>query len=358
MRRSFKHAALAVIVAGAVALAGCGSDSSSGGSDTSGGSTSTPAVSIAKIGIAAPEKGNDYGWNQQGVEGAKAAAANLGAEIEVADGVGYDNVEPVLRRLAQQGSKLIIAQASGYNTVAPKVAAQFKVPTLVYDSPSATKAGEVADVETSSQQGAYLAGILAANTTKTGTLGIVISAADTNWFKMAGGFAAGAKSVKPDVKFKMAQIGQAAYADSAGGKRVTAQVIAAGADVVFGMGDGASFGMLQAVETAKAPAGADKVYFIDVIGDKTPIDKKGVLLSSVLWDFTKTFEQAAADIGAGTFGSKGYNIDVTNGISLLKTDKAPAEAWTAVDDAQAKIASGEIEVPLTPDQASVDALIK
>ncbi len=175
---------------------------------------------------------------------------------------------------------------------------------------------------------------------------------------MAGGFAAGAKSVNPDLKFRFAQIGQAAYADSAGGKRVTAQVIAAGADVVFGMGDGASFGMLQAVETAKAPAGADKVYFIDVIGDKTPVDKKGVLLSSVIWDFTPTFTQAIADIGAGTFGDAGYNLTVANGISLLKTDKASDEVWAEIDTAQAGVADGSIEVPLTPDRASLDALIK
>lgn len=357
MRRLLTHAALAVAVAATVGLTGCGSDDKKADTGSSGGTTAA-AGAVAKIGIAAPEKANDYGWNQQGVEGAKAAAAATGAEIDVADGSGYDNVEPVLRRLAQDGSKLIIAQASGYNTVAPKVAAQFKVPVIVFDAPSATKPGLVADVETSSQQGAYLAGVLAAKTTKTKTLGIVISAADTNWFKQAGGFAAGAKSVAPDVKFRFAQIGQAAYADSAGGKRVTAQVIAAGSDVVFGMGDGASFGMMQAVETAKPPAGADKVFFIDVIGDKSAIDKKNVLLSSVLWDFSQVFEQAIKDVGAGTFGNQGYVVSVDNGISLLKTDKAPADAWAAVDEAQAKVASGEIKIPLTPDRAALDALIK
>ena len=356
MKRLYIHAGSVVVIAAAVAFAGCGSSSKS--SSNSSGSTASTGTKVGKIGIAAPEKANDYGWNQQGVEGAKAAAAAEGAQIEVADGSGYDNIEPVLRRLAQRGSKMIIAQASGYNTVAPKVAAQFKVPTLVYDSPSSTKAGTVADVETSSQQGAYLAGILAASVTKTNTLGIVISAADTNWFKQSGGFAAGAKSVNPKVKFKMAQIGQAAYADSAGGKRVTAQVIAAGADVVFGMGDGASFGMLQAVQTAKAPAGASKVYFIDVIGDKTPIDKKHVLLSSVIWNFTQVFQQAMADVGAGTFGQKGYDLTVKNGISLLKTNNAPASAWAKVAAAQAKIADGSLTIPLTPNQAAVNKLIK
>ena len=358
MRRLVKCAAAVLLaVALALALAACGGDDDDSGAAaaTTGGSSSTPAAaSISKIGIAAPEKANDYGWNQQGVESAQRAAQSAGAQIDVSDGIGYDNVEPVLRRLAQSGSKLIIAQASGYNTIAPKVASQFKVPTIVFDAPNATQPGTVADVETSSQQGSYLAGILAAKATKTGTLGIVISAADTNWYKMAGGFAAGAKSVNPNIKFKFAQIGPAAYADSAGGKRVTSQVIASGADVVFGMGDGASFGMLQAVETAKPPAGADKVWFIDVIGNKTPVDKKGVLLSSVLWDFTKTYEQAIADIGAGTFGDKNYDLNVQNGISLLKTDKAPAAAWEAVDKAQQGIADGSIQVPLTPDKAALD----
>ena len=140
---------------------------------------------------------------------------------------------------------------------------------------------------------------------KTGTLGMVISADTPSWHKANGGFVAGAKSVKPDIKFLQAQIGPAGYADAEGGKRVTETVIAGGADIVFGQGDGASFGMLQAVETAKPPAGADKVWFIDVIGDKTSIDEKGVLLSSVLWDFAGTFEQAIADINAGTFGNAG-----------------------------------------------------
>jgi basic membrane protein A len=351
-----KLATLAGTAVLAVGLTACGSSSSSSGAATTTGGSA--AGSVTKIGIAAPEKGNDYGWNQQGVESATRAAKAAGAEIEVADGIGYDNVEPVLRRLAQTGSKLIIAQASGYNTIAPKVAAQFKVPTIVFDAPAATAPGIVADVETSSQQGSYLAGILAASQTKTNVLGIVVSAADTNWFKMSGGFAAGARSVNPKVKFRFAQVGQAAYADSAGGKRVTAQVIAAGADIVFGMGDGASFGMLQAVETAKAPAGASKVFFIDVIGDKTKIDKKGVLLSSVIWDFTTIYGDAIKDVEAGTFGTKNYDLSVANGISLLKTDKAPADVWAKVDAAQTGIQDGTITVPLTPTRASLNALIK
>ena len=318
----------------------------------------TAANKVLKMGIIAPEKGNDFGWNQQGVDGAKAAAASVGATIEVADGAGYDDPGPILRQLADGGAQFIIAQASGYNTAAPKFAAENNIPVVVYDDPTATKAGLVADIETNSQQGAYLAGVLAAKASKTGTVGIVISADDTNWHKQAGGFVAGAKSVNPAIKFLQATIGQAGYADAAGGKRVTLTLISGGADVIFGMGDGASFGMLQAVETATPPAGADKVWFIDVIGDKTTVDTKGVLLSSVLWNFQGAFEQAIADINAGTFGNQGYTLDVANGgISLLQTANISADAWAAVQTALDGIKSGAIAVPLTPKQADVDALI-
>ncbi len=338
--------AAAVLLGGAVA-AGCGSDDDDSSSDSA--SSEAPISSFA---IVTPEKGNDYGWNQQGVEGAQKAADELGIDLEVADNSGYEDISPILRELSTSGNEFIVAQASGYNTTAPDVAAQTGVPALVWDNPEANQPGTSVDAETASQQGAYLAGILAADTTQTGKLGIVISADDTNWNKMAGGFTAGARSVDPDVEIELAQIGQAGYADTAGGKRVTEAVIADGADVVFGMGDGSSFGMLQAVENA------DDVKFIDVIGDKTAIDDQGVLLSSVLWSFDGLYEDAIAAIGDDTLGEQGFELDLENGgISLLRTDLIDDQTWSEIEDAQQKIIDGDIKVPLTEEKSQVDALI-
>jgi basic membrane protein A and related proteins len=347
----------------AVFAAGCGGDegdegtpaATGAGTDTGGGAQ----VEIDKIAIVAPEKANDYGWNQQGVEGARKAAESIGADIEVADGAGYEDVTPILRQLADGGADFIIAQASGYNTAAPEVAQETEVPVVTYDKPDNTTPGLVADISTSAYQGGYLAGVLAGKMTKTNTLGIVESADDTNWHKQAGGFVAGARSVNPAIKIRLAQVGQAGYADAAGGRRVTNSVIAGGADIVFGMGDGSSFGMIQAVETAEPPSGADQVWFIDVIGDKTSIDKEGVLLSSVLWDFSGTFEQALEDIKNGTFGEEGYDLNVENGgMSLLQTEHIPDDVWAEVEDAKAGIIDGSVEVPVTPTKGELEALIK
>jgi simple sugar transport system substrate-binding protein len=316
------------------------------------------AQKVAEVGFASPEKPTDYGWNQQGYVGAKKAAAVNGAKVLDATGSGYENVEPNLRRLAQQGADLIIAHASGYNSAAPAIAEEFKVPVVVWDAKaSAVKKGLVSNVLTRAQEGAYLAGVLAAQMSKTGTLGIVVSASDENWFKQAGGYCQGARSINKSVKFKYGRIGPASYADAAGGKRITQTVISAGADVVFGMGDGSSFGMLQAVGTAKAPAGATKVWFIDVIGNKTKIDKKGVLLSSELWDFAPIYTRAIKAVNAGTFGTT-YVLDAKNGLSLLKTNKAPASAWAKVAAAQKKIANRSIKVISTATEPAVKKYCK
>jgi len=345
----FKHAAAKWVAV--LAIAGLLLGGSSGAVARA---KAVKANKIKVIAIAAPEKATDRGWNQQGVYAAYQVAKAVGAKLVVNDGIGYDNTESVLRRLATGGANFIIAQASGYNTIAPRIAQQYKIPTVTYDAPKDLLKGLVADIETSSQQGAYLAGVLAARMTKTNILGIVISAADTNWYKQSGGYIAGARSIKRNIKFLRAQIGQAAYDDAAGGNRVTKSVIAGGADVIFGMGDGSSFGYLQSIETAKV---GHKVWFIDVIGNKAPLDKNHVLLSSVLWNFEPTFMQAANDINNGTFGTHNYNLNASNGVHLLKSRYIPGKVWVELERDRRAIIAGTIKIPLTPTEAAVRNLL-
>jgi basic membrane lipoprotein Med (substrate-binding protein (PBP1-ABC) superfamily) len=114
---------------------------------------------------------------------------------------------------------------------------------------------------------------------------------------------------------------------------------------------------MQAVQTAKPPQGASKVWFIDVIGDKRKIDKKGVLLSSELWDFSPIYTRAIRAVNAGNFGTT-YVLDAKNGLSLLRTNKAPASVWAKVTAAQKRIASGSIKVVSTATERAVKRYCK
>jgi simple sugar transport system substrate-binding protein len=339
--------ARAVAVVATVALLGTGT-AYAGGAFRSG--------KVTKIGFASPAKASDYGWNEQGYNGAKAAAAATGAKLQAITNIGYDKTDVILRQLVQGGANFIVAHASGYDTIAARLAQQYKVPMITYDVPTNLKKGYVSYITTSSQEGAYLAGILAAKMTNTHKVGIVISAADDNWYKMSGGFAQGFRSVDKTSKIYFATISPTGYDDTAGGRRVANSVIAQGADVLFTMGDNASFGYLQAVESAKV---GHKVWMIGDIGNMSPIDKNHVFLSSVLWSFDKTFTQAVKDVNAGTYGTHGYNLDLKNGgISLLKTKYISSSVWSAVQAAQQQILAGKIQIKVTHTAGQVQALLK
>jgi len=312
------------------------------------------AQGITSLAIMTPEQGTDFGWNQQGIDAAAAVAKKNKLKFTAAQGLGYGDVRNTLRELADDKTGLIIAHASGYATAAAEVGTETGTRVAVVDSPKALKAGLVADYTLSGHEGAYLAGILAAKMTKTDTVAVIVSGEPPAWNAQSYGFAQGVKATKPDVKIRYAVIGPAAYSDAAGAKRVTEAAIAAGADVVFGQGNGASFGMIQAVEAAK-PVNGGKVWFIDVIGNKTSVDH-GHLLSSVLWDYEPVFNQMVQDVKANSFGSHDYHLSLESGsIHLLKTSYIPAAVWKDLQAKQADIIAGKIKVEQTFDAAKVRA---
>ncbi len=318
--------------------------------------TSAHAQDIDTIAVLTPEVGSDFGWNQQGVDAAKAAGEAAGVKVVVAEGLGYGDVRAPMRELAAEGVDLIIAHASGYITAGIEIAEETGVPVAIVDSPEALKKGLVADYTLSGHEGAWLAGRIAGKMTKTGTVGIVVSGEPPSWNSQSAGFAQGVRAENPDVKILYAVIGPAAYADVAGGNRVTTSVIAAGADIIFGQGNGSTFGMLQAVETNKAPDGSD-VMFIDVIGDKTSVDK-GHLLTSVLWDMTPVYGAMIADLKDGSFGTKHYAISVEgDSVKLIKTPQMPDDVWAAAMALREQIVSGDVSLEPIFDAEEVRKLV-
>jgi len=314
------------------------------------------AADVTSIAILTPEQGTDFGWNQQGIDAAKAAAEAKGVKVVVAENLGYGDVRPTLRELAEDGASLLIGHASGYNTAAPEIGAEFKIPVAIVDRPDLLKAGAVADYTASGHEGAYLAGRMAAKMSRTGIVGIVVSGEPPSWNAMSAAFAEGVKAENPKVEVRYAVIGPAAYADVAGGKRVTESVIASGADIIFGEGNGSSFGMLQAIETNKATDGG-KVYFIDVIGDKTSIDK-GFLLSSVIWDLKPVYMAMIDDIKADKFGTRNYDIKLSDdSVKLLKTKSIPDDVWTSIMALRDDIIAGKVKIEPHFDAESVHKLV-
>lgn len=309
-----------------------------------------------KVAIILPASRTDQGWNQQGAASLESLKKKWSLTMEVAENQGYGDIKPVVRDLADKGFDLIIAHASGYQTAAPEVAAEKGVRVVTIENIKAVKPGLVSDIDTEAQGAAYLAGVAAGKMTRMGIVGIVVSAEPPTWNRMSAGFMEGLHSVKPDARLLYNVIGDAAYEDAAGAKQNTEAQIAAGADVIFGQGDGASFGIMNACSANKARDGG-KVWFIDVIGDKTSIDSAGILLTSALFDYAGIYEQMFINIYGGTFGHEYVLSVANNGVRLMDFHSdVPQSVKDAVAGARQDIISGKIKVSNVPDSEGLRAL--
>ena len=315
-------------------------------------------VEISTVALVTPASRTNLGWDQQAADGIEAVAKDLDLRAEVQENAGYDDITPILKDLKDDGAQLIICHASGYQTICPEFAAEEQVPVAVIENPRAVKPHLVSDIESQAQEAAYLAGVLAGRMTKTGTVGVVVSGEPPTWNFMTVGFAEGLKATNGSAKLLYSVIGEDAYDDSAGAKRVTEQQLAAGADIIFGMGDGASFGMIEAIRDFNEDHEDTPAHFIDVIGDKHE-DYDDVLLTSVLFDFGPTYKAMIADLEAGTFG-KVYTLNLQNGgVRLLDLpDDLPQETKDAVKKAQEEIIKGKIRVSAIGDAEGVRSTLE
>ena len=315
---------------------------------------------IDRVAIVTPASRSNQGWDQQGVDNLVAVGKKKGIAVEVVENAGYDDITPILDDLSSDGTDLIFCHASGYQTVCPDFAAQSEIPVVVIENPGAITPGLVADIETQAQESSFLAGVVAGLETKTNTVAVVVSGQPPTWNYMTVGFAEGLHAVNPTAKLLYQVIGEAAYDDAPNAKRVTESVIAAGADIVFGMGDGASFGMVQAINDYNGQhASANPVRFIDVIGDKSGTDAGKYLLTSVLFDYTGADTFMIDALADGSFGEV-YTMNLeNNGVRLLDLgDQVSPETSKSVTSYQEQIIDGKVKVSAVGDADGLSKRLK
>ena len=306
------------------------------------------AAEVKKLAIMVPEQGTDYGWNQQGVDAAKAVAEKYGLEFMPAEGLGYGDVRPTLRELADDGASLIIAHASGYNTAAPEIGAEKKVPVAIVDNPDAQKAGLVADYTLSGHEGAYLAGRLAAKTTKTGASASSCPASRRPGTRSRPPSPRASKAENPQHQDRLCRHRPGRLfrrrrrqaRDRTGDRRRRRRRLRPG----------------RRLQLRHDPGGRDhqghrggKVWFIDVIGDKTSIDK-GHLLSSVLWNMVPVYQRH----GRGPEGRQVRHPQLLdqladNSVAAAQDQAHPRRRLGLAQDVRQQIIDGKIKVePVSP----------
>ena len=167
--------------------------------------------------------------------------------------------EQALRRMAQKGADPIIAVGFGHASALEKVAKEFpKSHFAIIDTE--VKQPNVESVLFKDQEGSFLAGWLAATSSKSGKVGFVGGMDVPLIRRFQCGYEHGAKSANPKVEVVANMTGTtpAAWSDPTRGGELARSQFARGVDVVFAAAGGTGTGVYQAAkDQGKLAIGVD-----------------------------------------------------------------------------------------------------
>ncbi len=282
----------------------------------------------------------DKSFNEAAFNGAEKWAKETGGTYKELEMQDEAQREQALRRLAEAGANPVVMTGFAFGDVLNKVApdfpdTKFAIVDMVVDQPN------VKSVVFNEHEGSYLVGMLAAMASKSGTVGF-IGGMDIPLIRKFGcGYAQGVKAVNPDANVVLNMTGTtpAAWNDPVKGAELAKGQKAQGADVIYAAAGGTGVGVLQA-------AADEGILSIGVDSNQNYMHPGSVLTSMLKRVDNAVYEafKEGTDLKAGinvmglANDGVGYAMDENN--AALVT----AEMQAKVDEAAAKIKSGEIAV--------------
>ncbi|MFD1882203.1 BMP family lipoprotein [Paracoccus pacificus] len=282
----------------------------------------------------------DKSFNEAAFAGAERWKAETGGTYKELEMQSEAQREQALRRLAETGANPVVMTGFAFAEVLNKVApdypeTKFVIIDSVVDQPN-VQSNVFAD-----EQGSYLAGVMAGTATKTGTVGF-IGGMDVPLIRnFACGYVQGVKAANPDAKVIQNMTGTTptAWNDPVKGAELAKAQKSQGADVIYAAAGGTGIGVLQA-------AADEGILSIGVDSNQNPLHPGKVLTSAI-----KRVDNAVYDaFKAGPDVKPGTNLwDVaSDGVGVAMDDNnkplITSEIQKALDDATAKIKSGEVKV--------------
>ena len=232
-RTAFK---LCIAGAAAVMLAACGKDEPKPAPAAKDVKTAAQPAAAAKepmkVAFVYVSPANEEGWSSQHDIARQYVEKKFGDKIKV---TWIENVpenadaERVIRDLAQQGNKMIFATSFGYMNGVMKVAKEF--PNVYFEHATGYKTDKnVKNYTARFYEARYLAGKLAAATTKSNVLGYVAALPIPEVFQGINAYTLGAKSVNPNIQVRV--VWTSAWYDPGKEADATKSLIGQGADAI------------------------------------------------------------------------------------------------------------------------------
>jgi len=322
--------AAVIATALAVVLSACGG--SSGGASAGG---SSSAGSGKKIVYITPNPVGSNSFLRLGVEGARRAAEQAGAQFKLYESTDPTSISQNVDAAVRSKPDLIVGISFSFDDVfAAATKAHPDQQFLQVDSCVKDQPKNLTCVAFKEHEAAYVAGVAAGKTTKSGKIGVV-AALDTPFIhRWIEPFFEGAKSVNPGVQGTALYVGgQNPFSDPARAKAQAQTLAGRGVDVVLAAASAGNQGVFQA-----AAAGGFKAFGVD--SNQCP-DSKGVVVDNVLKRVDVAEAAAIQDVLGGKAGGfkvyglkeQGVGVGAVLGGQFL-TDCTVAADSAAVDAAK------------------------
>jgi basic membrane protein A and related proteins len=320
-----------------------------GGDDDGGGGSSDQI----KVGLVTDTGGvDDRGFNEFSINGLEKAETELDIEKRVYVSQTADDYKPNLEAAVDDGNDLVFAV--GFLIAPATIAVATESPDTSFAGVDHFYGGEGCEkggtctvpnalgMQYPSEESGYLAGVVAALMTKTGTVSTVggkkIPPVD-NWI---AGFQQAIKDTKPSVKFLNAYSDN--FDDLAKCKEIALDQINQKSDIVFQVAGKCGLGAIDA-------ACEKNVTAIGVDVDQSSQGKCVLVsalkpLESSVFDTIRTFKAGKFKGGTNQF----FGVENLQDAALLTdfTKPVPANVQAAVDKAEKSLKAGAIDPPSDP----------
>ena len=274
-----------------------------------------------------------------------AAAKRGDIDYSFSEKVSNTDYVRVLREYCDKGVQLVVGEAFGISKEARKVADDYPEISFLMGDPFKPHGSNFSVFDNYIHEPCYLMGIIAGHMTKKAKIGMVGGYPIGEVNRLFHAFMNGARSVKPEIEFKVTFIGS--WYDPPKAKEAAIAQIEAGVDIMYAERAGV-------VDACREKG-------ILAFGNVNDMNKEengtDVVVTSALWHMESAIDHAIERVKAGTFSAEEYHhwtMMAKGGASLAPyyefDSKIPADVKARVASLGADIKAGKFKVEIIDDE--------
>lgn len=292
-----------------------------------------------KVGLVLSGSLGDESINDQAYSGLQDVMTDFGVEGKYVECTDSSEYFDVIETLCDSGYNAIICDSYEFEDALKEICPLYPEINFMILDTYVPEIPNLASFMYATHECSFLAGIVAAMESKTGVVGFIGGMQIPTIEKFQVGFEEGVAYVNPDASVLVKYIGNdnSAWTDPTTAKSLTLECIANNADVCYHAAGASGLGMIEACHE-------NNLWAIGVNIDQNHCDPCHVITSALTLGDRAVYLFVEAILNGAPLTDLTILNCANGGVGVVESELMSAETYAAVQDAAAKIASGEITV--------------